>query len=306
MIFICILLCVKKYIEWLINMVYRGILYGIFAAFSYSLMTLGMKLLDNRVNGIMVVFFRFLVSTAWVTVVLIHKKINHNNVIKLSTAHFTKYLVRSFSTVFSMICLYYSLKFVPLANANTLNLSYTIFIPIIGYIFYRYHTSLQGWSSIILGFVGILIVLNPNVSGFNIMSLFSLFSGIFIAISLIAASEIAKCDSVYTIMGIHFWLTFFITGMMVIFNWQAITFSTVLLLIFSGIMATLYQEFLTRGIKCVSIKLIAPLQYFGIVFSGILDWLLWNHIPNFHFILGSIVILASCYLVSCRKNFNDV
>ena len=138
-------------------MIYKGILFGIFAAFSYSLMTLGMKLLDNRVNGIMVVFFRFLVSVTWVTIVLIHKRINHD-VIKLSTAHFTKYLIRSFSTVISMICLYYSLKFVPLANANTLNLSYTIFIPIIGYVFYHYRTSLQGCFNIILGFIGILRV----------------------------------------------------------------------------------------------------------------------------------------------------
>ncbi len=283
---------------------YVGILLGIGAALAYSLMTFSMKLLNGQVNGTMVVFFRFLVSTIWVTTVLINKKIHHHAV-SLKTQRLPQYLIRSIATICSMLCLRHSLKFVPLANANVLNLTYTLFIPIISYLVYRNRTSLFACFNIILGFIGILIILNPKLDAFNTMSFFSLFSGVFIAISLVAASEIAKYDSVYTIMGIHFWLTFVLTGIMVIFHWQKSNLFTLILLIVSGIMATLYQELLTRGIKRVSIQLIAPLQYCGIIFSGVLDWLVWHHQPNLYFVIGSLIIALSCCFLSHSKAIKE-
>ncbi|MBU0744139.1 MAG: DMT family transporter [Gammaproteobacteria bacterium] len=276
-----------------INYIKRAVILGIIASFFYSIMSLLVKLVSNESTESMTVFFRFSVSMFWVILVLIYKKLR-NKPFTLKTKHLRLHVLRAVSAFVAMFTLYYALRYVPLADASSLSMTYTLFIPIFSFIFFGTKTSAKSWLALITGFIGIVLILKPFNSNFNPMILMALISSVAIALSFLGIYELAKHDEPYTIMFYFFPLTVILSGIAMIFSWKTPDLSTLTTLLMIGITGTIYQDLIMRAMSYAPTKIIAPLLYFGIIFSGVFDWLFWHHIPGLYFWAGASLIIGGC------------
>jgi drug/metabolite transporter (DMT)-like permease len=266
--------------------VFFGIGYGFFA----SIVTFLAKLAAPHTTDSMIVFFRFGVSVVYISIMLWIQSLRGKKIV-FKTARPGLHLLRAFAAFSGQFAIFYALGFIPLADANLLMMTSSLFIPVLGAIFLAHKTSMKNWWAIILGFVGVALILRPGLELFHPASLIGLASGLFVAISLLGVHELGKSEAPYTIIFYYFMLSFIFSIVVVIFNWQTPDFKTLLLLVGIGFVGALTQECSIRALINAPAKIVAPLMYSIIIFSGLMDWFFWKHIPD---LLAFIGILLTC------------
>lgn len=271
----------------------RAVILAVIASCCYSVMILIVKLVAGNTTGSMTVFFRSIISLLWIISILSYKKLQGKQ-FPIKTKHLGLHLLRGGCSFISMLSLYYALRYVPLADATSLAMTYTLFIPILSFIFFGTKTDTRNWLILIAVFTGIVFILKPYSNNFNPMTLIALISGVTTAGSMVGVYELAKEEKPETIMLYFFSLTFVLSGIFTIFNWQTPSLNTLTTLFIIGIIGTVYQDLTTRAMSYAPPKIVAPLLYFSIIFSGLFDWVFWHHIPDLYFWLGTTLVAAGC------------
>ena len=271
----------------------RAIILGVMAAFCHSIMTLLVKLTVNDTPESMTVFFRFTISLFWIISVLIYKRLRGKQ-FPIKTKHLKLHILRATSSFIAILALYCALEHAPLVNVSSLSMTYTLFIPILSLIFFGTKTNIKNWLALFVGFVGIIFILRPHSGDFNPMILMALISGLATAGSLVGVYELAKDDEPYTIMLYYFPLTFILSSVFAAFNWQTPDSNTLMILLMVGVAGTAYQELVIRSMLYAPPKIVAPLLYFSMIFSGLFDWLFWHHVPGLCFWFGATLVTVGC------------
>lgn len=277
---------------WEVKSTKRAVVLGIAAAFCYSIMIFLVKLIAGHTTESMTAFIRCAVSLFWVISVLGYKRWRGKH-FSLKTKRPGLHLLRAFSGFVTIFALYIALKYVPLVDANLLAMTYTLFIPLLSFMFFGTRTNVKNWLALGAGFVGIIFILKPG-GVFDPMALLALIAGLASAVSFLSTHELAKEDGHYTIMLYYFPLIFIFSGIVSIFNWHTPDSITMLVLVMIGVAGTFYQELLTRALLHASPKIVSPLLYLSVIFSGFLGWLFWGYVPDLFFLLGMILVILGC------------
>ncbi len=275
------------------NRIITAIILSVAAALCYSTMSLLAKLAANETTGSMTVFFRSTVSLFWIISILSYRQLRGKH-FPVKTKYLGVHLIRAICSFTSMLSLYYALKYVPLADATSLAVTYTLFIPILSLIFFGTKTNIKNWLALAAGFIGIIFILKPLNNNFDPTTLIALISGVTTAGSLVGVHELAKEEKPETIMLYFFSLTFILGGIFTIFNWKTPSSSILTTLFMVGITGTAYQDLVTRAMSYAPPKIVAPLLYFSMIFSGIFDWLFWHNTPDHFFWIGTLLVTIGC------------
>ena len=60
----------------------------------------------------------------------------------------------------------------------------------------------------------------------------------------------------------------------------------------------------TKAFSYVPSSILAPTSYFAIVFSGLLDWLIWNTVPDTQTLLGIALVVCGGLLILRRPSID--
>ncbi len=266
-----------------------SILFAVIAALSFSVMSLFGKIIGDRASTDTVLFARFAISLF----ILIPWIIRHPHT-ALKVAHPKKLLWRSCFSLLSFACFFYALRYISLTNALVLNNTFPLFVPLAALIHSQVKTSKKVWLGIIVGFIGVLFVLQPDVHVFQPYSLVALASGIFGAVAIVMIRHLTKTVSTLQILFYYFVFNTAATAVVLPFQWQSISSDILLLLLGVGLCGALYQLFSTLCFAKAPVRLISPILSIVIVSGGLLaDFLIWHQFPNFWGFIGiSCIVLG--------------
>ncbi|HEY5236206.1 MAG TPA: DMT family transporter, partial [Rhabdochlamydiaceae bacterium] len=217
-----------------------SILFAVIAALSFSVMSLFGKIIGVRASIDTVLFARFAISL----IVLIPWIIKRPHA-ALKVAHPKKLLWRSCFSLLSFACFFYALRFISLTDAIVLNNTFPLFVPLAALVHSQAKTSSKVWLGIIVGFIGILFVMQPDLYIFHPYSLIALASGIFGAIAIVMIRHLTKTVSTLQILFYYFVFNTVATAIVLPFKWQSLTSDVLLLLLGVGLCGALYQLFST-------------------------------------------------------------
>jgi drug/metabolite transporter (DMT)-like permease len=214
-------------------------------------------------------------------------------------------IMRGVFGVVSFILFVISMKEIPMVNATLLQNTAPLFIPIVSFIWFREITEKKVFLGIAIGFVGILLIIKPETSAFNIGAIIGLISGILLAISYVVMSIITKYDGFNTILIYYAICAFGISLPFGIINWSNPPLNSWIYASASGIFLMGYLHMQQYSYKHVEASKLSPFNYFLLIYIGVLDWLLFGHIPDFLTIAG-IAIVSTGGIISIihheRKN----
>ena len=273
----------------------KAVIFALLSALSMSIMASLVKLTVSYTTNNMTVFFRFAISFIYIIIIIIIKKLR-GDALPHKTQHICLHILRAIFSVTAMIMFYYALRYIPLVNGNLLLMTNALFIPILAFLIFHSTTDLTHWTAVIIGFIGVILVLNPSNTIFNPVNLIALGAGLISAFALMTIRALSKYDSAHTSMFYYFSLACIFSGITAIFNWQTPNLHTLILLICVGIFGTCYQEFLTRALQYASSKIISSLLYTSIVFSGIIGLVTWQETPKPLVTIGIILVCLSGFL----------
>ena len=135
----------------------------ILASFFFSLMTVCVKKIDNRIPIYELVFFRSLFSLLITSLIINKKNLNPWGKNK------PLLILRGILGTIALVCIFYAIKNMPLNISTVIQYTYPIFISIFAGILINEKINKNLIIASITGWLGILIILNPyQLSSLNI------------------------------------------------------------------------------------------------------------------------------------------
>lgn len=164
--------------------------------------------------------------------------------------------------------------------------------------FLREPVPLRRWMAIAVGFVGVLVALDPsgdvNVAG----ALAVLFSTVCYAFTVIAVRFIGKVDSTAAIVFWFLVMVGTVAGLLAVPQWRPLRFEDMGLIAFCGLTGALAQYCFTSAFRAARAAAIVPFEYSAIIWGIAMDWVVFDVDPAAHVLNGAvIVIVAGLYVM---------
>jgi len=272
----------------------------VLASFFFSLMTLCVKNIDKRIPIYELVLFRSLLSLIITLFIINLKNINPwgNNRPLL--------ILRGVLGTLALVCIFYAIRNMPLSISTVIQYTYPIFISIFAGIFINEKITKNIIIALIIGWIGILVILNPiqlsniNVEIENISILIAFFGAICTALAYVTVKKLSFTENVYVIIE-YFPLVSFITLLpIVLINWVTPNWNELVWIIGIGLFTQLGQTFLTIGLKNLPASEASTINYLQVLFGSIWGVLFFNEIININFLLGASLVLLGT-IISTTK-----
>ena len=265
--------------------------YLVFASLFFSLMTVCVKKIDARINIYELVFFRSLISLLITSLILKKKDINPwGNNRKLL-------FLRGILGTVALVCIFYAIRNMPLSISTVIQYTYPIFISIFAGIFINEKITKNTVLSLILGWLGILVILNQSqLANINVeiekLSIFIAFFGaISTAFAYITVKKLSATEDIFIIIK-YFPLVSVITLFPIVLrNWVTPNLNDLFWIMGIGIFTQLGQTFLTIGLKKLPASEASTINYLQVFFGSIWGVLFFSELININFIFGSILVL---------------
>ena len=153
-------------------------------------------------------------------------------------------------------------------------------------------------TSVVLGFVGVLIVIRPGSSVFQWASLMIVGSAVSYAFYQIIVRRVATVDSAATTAFYSALGCTLATSAFVPFNWKTPdNWGDVALMLSLGFFGGFGHYCVARAYSYAPANLIGPLNYTQLIGSVVIGYLMFAEVPDFYTWLGSGVIIAAGLLV---------
>lgn len=265
-----------------------AILYSLLAAFFYAVLGVLIKITEKAGStDEMIVFFRQAIGFIALSPFLIK---DYSKIKALKSEQFSLHLLRAFSSIASMYCLVYCLKYLPLTDALLLSYTRPLFIPIVVFIWFRKKWSKSTWLGLIVGFLGIALILKPDKLMFDIAALVGLGSALFGAIAFTSIRKLTKNDSANLIFFYYCALSLPIAALPLVRGWRTPSGFEWLMFLIIGIFGMFYQMSLTRAYQYAKAYKIASMLYSTVIFAIIFDLYLGDFVLDYVGFLGIILV----------------
>jgi len=298
----------------------RGIIFILLAMMVFSVQDGIMKHIYNFVSLYEVYLIRTIVS--FLLIIIILKLTNKPIVFKSQYPLLTFFRVILFFFGFSSF--YISLSVLPLGTATALFFVTPFLITIFAHFFLKEEIGPRRWSAVVVGFVGVYVTLNPNFSDFNYLSLLPILCAFCYSLSMIIIKKTSDKDSVYTqtftfyIGAIIFSIIFyFIIGdgqfnttdhpasQFIFRKWFVDLESNILLMVATGITATVAFLFLFTAYSIASPAVVSPFEYSILLWSPLIGWFYFDEIPSVNTVIGILIIVSSGIYIFLREKAQD-
>ena len=204
-------------------------------------------------------------------------------------------LVRGIGGGLALFCLVTAISLVNLVDAVVLFNSTPIFLPIIAFFYIRTKITPLLWIPIIIGFIGIVLLVQPDRQMFeNPGELVALLGGILLSISLIAVRKLVLAGM--PVSGIVFYFFFFATLVSLPFALYNLDYQTGIgfwYVFLASIAMTIVQFTLSYAYMFATPSEIGPYWYLSILFSGLFGYFIWNQVFGPWKFLGIILVIGA-------------
>ena len=193
----------------------------------------------------------------------------------------------------------YGLKKLSLAEAYSIFFIAPALITAMSVFFLKETVNLARWIAIFVGLGGVLVVLRPEGEGMlTLGGLAILGSAICYAVSAIAARVQARTNSTRQMM---FWLMLLMAigaTTLAAPNWVALELEHVWLLLCLAISGFFGQLAITEAFSHGEASVVAPFEYSALAWGVLIDWMLWQTLPDRYTLIGAAIIIGSgIYLI---------
>ena len=273
----------------------------ILASFFFSLMTVCVKKIDNRIPIYELVFFRSLLSL-FITSLIINKK-NLNPWGKNKPL----LILRGILGTIALVCIFYAIKNMPLNISTVIQYTYPIFISIFAGILINEKINKNLIIASITGWLGILIILNPyQLSSLNIeldkfTVLIAFLGAISTALAYITVKKLSLTEDIFIIIKYFPLISVITLSPIVFFNWVTPNINDLIWIIGIGMFTQAGQTFLTIGLKKLPTSEAARINYLQVLFGSLWGILFFNELININFIFGAVLVLLGTIISTSKK-----
>ncbi len=209
--------------------------------------------------------------------------------------------VRCVSIFGSMVCAFYAFKSLPLAQAYALIFAAPLLITILAIPVLKERVKWYRWMAIIIGFMGVVIVLNPGTQAMTPGHAAGMAAAFFSATTAVITRKIGSGESSLTLIVYPLLVNLSICALAMVWVYQPMSGQTLAIMCSIGLLAVLGQAMLIFAYRNAPAQYIAPFQYSQMLWAVIIGALFFDESPGTNVWLGSLVIILSGVMIVWRE-----
>jgi len=264
----------------------------------FSIMDICVKWLDYYPVG-QVLFFRFFIG--FIPIFFIIPKDKLFSFYKTSRPGLHAF--RAICGALAIIALLYGLRELPLADVVSLTFGGPIFVTVASIFFLSEKVRIKRWSAVLLGFIGMLLIVQPAFIDLNYYYISPIIFCIFFACVAISVRSLSKTEANYTIA---FYFTSLCTilglGSILFVDWIMPTKIDFLIFVVMALCGSIANLLLTQSYRLSEASLVTPIKYLSLVFAIVFGFLIWDEIPKFLTLLGAVLVVLSSLIIFVRES----
>lgn len=201
----------------------------------------------------------------------------------------------------SMVCAFCAFKSLPLAQAYALIFAAPLLITILAIPVLKERVKWYRWMAIIIGFLGVVIVLNPSTQTMTLGHAAGMAAAFFSATTAVITRKIGSGESSLTLIVYPLLVNLSICALAMVWVYQPMSGQTLAIMCSIGLLAVLGQAMLIFAYRNAPAQYIAPFQYSQMLWAVIIGALFFNESPGKNVWLGSLVIILSGVMIVWRE-----
>ena len=278
----------------------RGAIWMVGSALAFSVMTTLIKYLGGDYPSALQTFYRQLAGFLIVLPFILQR----GPEIYRTTRPFIL-IFRSAAGTVGMIFSFYAFQKMPLADANALSFTRTLWlVPLAAFVVREKIGPLRIVAALV-GFLGVLIMVRPGAGGhfaIGVPALAMLASSFLFALTITGMKVMTRDHSpmVLLVWAATLGLILAIPGAAL--NWRWPTLPDLGLLALMGVMGTVTQACYIRGMAVGDAAAMAPVDYIRLVFSALAGFMLFHEVPGVWTLVGAGVVVASTLFITWREH----
>jgi len=176
--------------------------------------------------------------------------------------------------------LFFAITQIPLANATLLTYTAPLWMPLIAWAVTRQRVAGPTWIGAGIGFVGVLLVLQPQGHGVTVGEVSAFAGALLLAVAMMSVRWLGATEPVFRILFYYFLLSTVMSVPIALADWKPILAPAWPWLVGLGFAQLLSQLLIVIAYRYASAEKLGPFIYSVIVFTAVADWLFWNHPPT--------------------------
>ena len=202
--------------------------------------------------------------------------------------------IRSFLDGMASLVYLSAMFHMPLANATAINMSTPLLIALLSALLLGQRVSGRHWGIIGAGFVGVLLVVQPQADGFNAWGWVALAGTLFHALRDLSVRFIPdQVPSILVTLGTAITATL-MAGLWALWHpWQTVTGFEWGLMTAAAIFLSIGYFLLIKATRMADMTVIAPFRYMGLITAVVMGFVVWGDVPNALAWVGMALLAAA-------------
>ena len=266
-----------------------GILFAVAAYFSFSILDAFQKTAVINHSIFQLLFIKYIF-----TLLLSCSEAKRKNNYKFWQSNNVKLQVlRSCFSIIESGCFVLAFRYLSLADVHSVGSLTPVIIVALSALILKENVSPKTWIAIFVGFLGVLIILRPGLSIFDIKSLLPLMAAFFLGLYQVVTRKVSENDSTETSLFYTSLIGFIVMSILAFVYWQPLTLNSYFLFTGIGIFFSMGIYFQIIALSKARASIIQPFHYTLIFWAIILGYLVYDDLPDIPTIVGAIIIAAS-------------
>ena len=200
----------------------------------------------------------------------------------------------------AFIALYFSfltVSNIPFADATALGFMKVLFVAIISRSFLSETVGTQRIITIIIGFIGVLLVVQPTMDSDSLFYIGTgLVAALGAAVAVICVRKMSVIESKVVVLAYQAIFVGLVTLIPSILAWQWPTITELTLLVLVGVISTIGQWFGVTAYKWGEANVVSNVEYSQMIYSMLLGYFLFSELPNTLALGGAVIIIISALI----------
>ena len=267
----------------------KGIIYIIISAFFFALMGLFVKL-SGDLPIIQKSFFRNAVAMIFALVIILK-----NRIFELPKGKNVKYLlIRSIAGTLGILCNFYAVSKINLADASMLNKLSPFFAVVFSIFIPKEKANWKQFLAVTLAFIGALFVMKPTFSFEGLPAFLGFLGGLGAGLAYAYVRKLTQNGFKGPLVIFYFSMfSCVVTLPWLIFDFQPMSPLQWLYLILAGLSASGGQFFITAAYSKAPAKEISVYDYSQIIFTTLLSLVVFGDLPDALSFIGYGIIISA-------------
>ena len=228
-------------------------------------------------------------------------------------------LLRSLFLSCAILSYFGALSFLSVAEAGAGLFSSPLFVLIFSVIIFGIRVGFFRILAVMIGSVGVYILLQPDLSHFNLLQILPILSGMFYAMAALSTRQFCRDESVLSltlaflsiigivgaVMASILWffpelantspdMTYFLTG------WEPVGLSFLFWIAIQAILSVVALAMLAKAYQLEEASFLAVYEYGFLIFAAFWGWVLWSTVLGVSQIMGIFLIMVAGIIIIIR------